>query len=62
MSYIIQTLQFDQPMYFMEHTGAGFTITTDHEQAKIFRTKKQALEATTDLQEASNMTCEVKKK
>ena len=62
MSYIIQTLQFDQPMYFMEHTGEGFSITTDPEQAKIYRTKKQAQEASADLQEASNMTCEVKKK
>jgi len=49
MSYIIQTFQFDQPMYFMEHAGAGFTITTDPEQAKIYRTKKQALKASADL-------------
>jgi hypothetical protein len=62
MSYIIQTFQFDQPMYFMEHAGAGFTITTDPEQAKIYRTKKQAVKASAALEEASNMTCEMKKK
>ena len=62
MSYIIQTLQFDQPMYFMEHAGEGFTITTDPEQAKVYRTKKQAVKASSALEEASNMTCEVKKR
>jgi hypothetical protein len=62
MSYIIQTFQFDQPMYFMEHAGEGFTITTDPEQAKTYRAKKQAVKASSALEEASNMTCEVKKR
>jgi hypothetical protein len=49
-------------MYFMEHAGAGFTITTDPDQAKLYRTKKEAVKASSALEEASNMTCEIKKK
>ncbi|HUB62216.1 MAG TPA: hypothetical protein VL978_15980 [Puia sp.] len=59
MSYIIQTLDLGRPMYFMDHAGPGFSISTDPQRGKVFEGMKAAKLACKELSEISGFLCEM---
>jgi hypothetical protein len=61
MKYLILTKQFDKEMFFMEHHGPGFGITTDLNLALIVEGLAEAERQAGILREASGMDCFVRK-
>jgi hypothetical protein len=61
MKYLIYTEYLGWPMYFCEHTGDGFTISTDPTRAKVIRTKQWAEIDAEKFQLASGMPTKVKR-
>jgi hypothetical protein len=61
MNYIVFSEDWSRPVYFCPHMGNGFTVSTDHQKAQTFPSKKEALAAMGHFSRQSNMTCEVKK-
>jgi hypothetical protein len=50
-------------MYFMEHPyGAGFSISTNRERAKIIDGKKEAIKACDHCTAVSGLKCSIEKK
>lgn len=60
MDFIIVTYHFVTPMYFMEHSGSGFAISTDRQQAKIYQSRQLAEKEAERLTFISGMKAEVK--
>ena len=61
MSYIILTLDLGRPMYFMDHAGPGFSISTDPRRSKLYEGIKAARLACKEWSEASGFRCEMDK-
>jgi hypothetical protein len=62
MPYLIQSNDFGKPVYFMEHEGDGFSISTDRKLAKIHSTLTAATVEAKRLQEVTGLLTQVKKK
>lgn len=61
MKYLILTKQFDREMFFMEHRGPGFGITTDLNLALMVDGLAEAEIQANRLHQASGMECMVRK-
>jgi hypothetical protein len=62
MKYVIVTHHFIAPMYFMDHPGEGFSITTDLQRAKVFRSRKKSKVEADRLTVISGMKAGVKRR
>jgi len=60
MKYVIQTMDWERPIFFCQHEGEGFTVSTDQKKAVVFDDKKQALIACQHFAKASGMRCELR--
>ncbi|HXD76665.1 MAG TPA: hypothetical protein VN616_02600 [Puia sp.] len=61
MKYVVLSTEWSRPVYFCNHNGSGFTVSTDPKKAQVFSGLELAEAACTAFAEASGMKCEVRK-
>ena len=60
MTFIIADDFFIRTMYFMEHEGPGFRLSSDEKEAKEYDSLKEANEACKTLEAITGWRCKVK--